>query len=209
VNQIPESPIEFREAHKKRLSYMPWLYFSLKEKHLIWAAPWQQEIREHLMRTETVLAHETCFISPEAAIFAQIGRSISIGARSAIAAGAFLHGPISIGEDVSINTRATLDGGTVGITIGNGTRIATGVSIFAFNHGLEFTRDIREQPVTSVGINIGADVWIGANAGITDGVNIGDHAVIGMGAVVTHDVQEYQIVAGVPARVIADRRTKK
>ena len=53
---------------------------------------------------------------------------------------------------------------------------------------------------------IGRDVWIAAGAGVTDGVTIGDHAVIGMGAVVTRDVPEWAIVGGVPARVIGDRR---
>jgi acetyltransferase-like isoleucine patch superfamily enzyme len=51
-------------------------------------------------------------------------------------------------------------------------------------------------------------VWIGANAGITDGVRIGDHAVVAMGAVVTKDVPDWAIVAGLPAVVVGDRRTK-
>jgi acetyltransferase-like isoleucine patch superfamily enzyme len=50
---------------------------------------------------------------------------------------------------------------------------------------------------------------VGANAGITDGVRIGDHAVVGMGAVVTRDVPAYAIVAGAPARVIGDRRERR
>jgi acetyltransferase-like isoleucine patch superfamily enzyme len=201
-----ESPFEFREAHCKRLSWMPWLYFSLKEKHLTWARPWQLEIHTKLMREETVHLHETCFISPEAALFAQIGRSISIGQRSSVAAQSFLHGPIAIGCDVSINARVTLDGGSAGISIGDGTRVASGVAMYAFNHGLAPDRSIREQKVTSEGISIGRDVWIGANAGVIDGVTIGDHAVIGMGAVVTRDVAPFTVVAGVPARVIGDRR---
>jgi acetyltransferase-like isoleucine patch superfamily enzyme len=49
-------------------------------------------------------------------------------------------------------------------------------------------------------------VWIGANAGITDGVRIGDHAVVGMGAVVTADVPDWAVAGGVPARILGDRR---
>lgn len=52
---------------------------------------------------------------------------------------------------------------------------------------------------------IGNDVWIAANACICRGVTIGDGAVIAAGAVVTHDVEPYTIVAGVPARPIKKR----
>lgn len=204
-----ESPPEFREQHKKRLSWMPWLYGSLKEKHLVWARPWQQELQEQLMREETVTIAEDCFIAPEAGIFAQLGRPIRIGPRSTVGAHAFLHGPLTIGADVSINARASLDGGAVGITIGDGCRIASGATIYAFDHQMAPDRFVREQPVTSKGITLGVDVWVGANAGITDGVTIGDHAVIGMGAVVTSDVPAWAIVGGVPARVIGDRRSPR
>ncbi|MGL4833062.1 MAG: DapH/DapD/GlmU-related protein, partial [Shewanella sp.] len=67
---------------------------------------------------------------------------------------------------------------------------------------------IYKQPAQSTGIIIGNDVWIGAQAGIVDGVTIGDHAVIGMGCIVTKDVPDWAIVAGNPARVIGDRRDK-
>lgn len=52
---------------------------------------------------------------------------------------------------------------------------------------------------------IGNDVWIAAGAQILHKVKIGDGAVIGGGAVVTHDVPPYAIVAGVPARIIGYR----
>ena len=113
---------------------------------------------------------------------------------------------MTLGSDVSINPGARLDGGRKGLVVGDGTRIASGAAIYAFDHGLRPDRDIREQPVRSRGIRIGRDVWIGANAGITDGVRIGDHAVVAMGAVVTRDVPEWAIVAGVPAVVVGDRR---
>lgn len=52
---------------------------------------------------------------------------------------------------------------------------------------------------------IGNDVWIAAGASIKRGVRIGDGAVIGANAVVTHDVEPYTIVAGCPARPIKKR----
>ena len=52
---------------------------------------------------------------------------------------------------------------------------------------------------------IGHDVWIGHGATIMPGVRIGNGAVVGSGAVVTKDVGPYEIVAGVPARLIRKR----
>lgn len=54
-------------------------------------------------------------------------------------------------------------------------------------------------------VEIGNDVWIGANAVVMDGLTIGDGAVIAAGAVVTKDVPPYAIVGGVPAKVIRYR----
>jgi len=58
-------------------------------------------------------------------------------------------------------------------------------------------------------IYIGHDVWIGARAIIMDGIRVGNGAVIACGAVVTHDVPPYAIVAGVPAKVIKFRATEE
>ncbi len=52
---------------------------------------------------------------------------------------------------------------------------------------------------------IGNDVWVGSNVVILGGLNIGDGAIIGAGAVVTKDVQPYSIVVGNPAREIKKR----
>lgn len=54
-------------------------------------------------------------------------------------------------------------------------------------------------------IIIGNDVWIGYDAIIMSGVNIGDGAIIGTRAVVTNDVAPYSIVGGIPAKVIKKR----
>ncbi|MFM7204090.1 MAG: acyltransferase [Myxococcota bacterium] len=200
---------DYRAQHQRRLSWMPWLYFSLKPAQKQWAQAWQAEVQARLMALETIQIGEGCFVAPEAQLFAEPGRPIQLGPGCMIAADAFLHGPITLEAHVSINARAALDGGARGIIIGAHTRIATGATLYAFDHGLDPERLIREQPVSSRGIRIGQDVWIGANAGITDGVTLGDHSVVGMGAVVTRDVPAYAVVGGVPARVLGDRRNWK
>lgn len=58
-------------------------------------------------------------------------------------------------------------------------------------------------------INIGNDVWIGANSIITNGANIGNGAIIAAGSVVTKDVPDYAIVGGVPAKLIRYRYTSE
>lgn len=59
--------------------------------------------------------------------------------------------------------------------------------------------DLGERPVT-----VGNDVWIGANACVLRGVTLGEGAVVGAGAVVTHDVPPFTLVAGNPARAIRE-----
>lgn len=54
-------------------------------------------------------------------------------------------------------------------------------------------------------VEIGNDVWIGANVAVMPGVKIGDGAILAAGAVITHDVPPYAIVGGVPARLIRKR----
>ena len=61
--------------------------------------------------------------------------------------------------------------------------------------------DLVVKPVI---VGFGAD--IGVNACLLPGLHIGAHSIVGAGAVVTHDVPEYAVVAGAPARVIRDRR---
>jgi acetyltransferase-like isoleucine patch superfamily enzyme len=195
------------EQHKRRLSWMPWLYFTLKDKERAWALPWQLALQRELQRLETITIADGCFISPDAQLFAEPSRPILLrGPGTSIGADAFVHGPVTLGARVSINARVSIDGGSAGVTIGDDTRIATGVAIYAFDHGVSAAEPIRTQAVTSNGIHIGNDVWIGANAGITDGVRIGNGAVVGMGAVVTQDVEPGVIVGGVPARPIGRRR---
>ena len=195
----------YREQHKLRLAYMPWLYHTLKPAHRTWAHAWQAELQAELTRLETVIIGENVFIAPQARLFAEPGRTIVIEDYVTIAADCVLHGPIHLEAHTSLNHHVTMDGGQAGIHIGADTRIAAYATLFAFNHGMARNTPIRSQPVTSSGIRVGKDVWIGAQAGITDGVTIGDGAIVGMNAQVTSDVAPFTKVAGNPARKIGER----
>jgi maltose O-acetyltransferase len=113
---------------------------------------------------------------------------------------------LHFGRACSINSGALLDG-RGGITIGNGVMIGPHVVIVSSHHQAEQT----EQPMAAVDhmmtpVVIEDDVWIGAHAVIRGGVTIRQGAVIGAGAVVVRDVGEYEIVGGVPARLLGNRR---
>lgn len=85
------------------------------------------------------------------------------------------------------------------IHIGKGTRIAPNVGIITANH------DTSDPDLQAEGkpVRIGRKCWIGMNAVILPGVTLGDHTVVGAGAVVSRSFPEgHCIVAGSPARVI-------
>lgn len=74
-----------------------------------------------------------------------------------------------------------------------------------FNELWETAYHVTEAWDNRGDIIIGNDVWIGYEAIIRAGVKIGDGAIIGTRAIVTKDVQPYEIVVGTPARVIRKR----
>ncbi len=197
--------LKYREQHKHRLNYMPWLYWSLKAKNRAWAETWQKEYQTYLMQMETIEIGENCFISPLAHIFAEPGRKISIGDHTFIAADCSLHGPLDIGNEVAINHHCILDGGRVGIKLHDQVRMAAYCHLYAFDHGMALEQPIYQQPVRSKGIEIGQDVWLGAHVGVKDGVKIGAKAVVGMNSMVTKNVDEAAIVVGNPAQFIRYR----
>ncbi len=64
------------------------------------------------------------------------------------------------------------------------------------------SRLLKLFPLISGNIKIEADTWLGANVTVLPGVTIGECSIIAAGSVVTDDIPEYCIAAGVPAKVI-------
>ncbi len=105
---------------------------------------------------------------------------------------------IAVGRDVFINSGCHFqDQG--GITIGDGSLIGHNVVLATINHDLSPLNN-RENHYAPIVIE--DHVWIGSNATILPGVTIGRWAVVGAGAVVTKDVEEFTVVGGVPAKEI-------
>lgn len=201
----PDPTLAYRQQHKLRLSYMPWLYWTLKPQQKQWAQVWQQKWQRYLSAMETVHIGEDCFIAPEARLFAEPGRPIVIGKGTFVAADCVLHGPITLGEHVSINHHVTMDGGRSGIHIGDHSRIAAYCHLYAFNHGQSSHQTIAAQAISSLGIQLGRDVWLGANVGVVDGVTIGDQSIVGMDSTVTRSLPAQGKYAGNPAKIIGSR----
>lgn len=145
---------------------------------------------------------EGCVVSDLAEVDAD---TFALGDRSYVAAHAHVTGDVEIGADCSVNVAAAVRGR---VTIGDGVRIGSRTSILGFDHAFDRVDvPVFRQGLTSRGITIGDDVWIGAHVVVLDGVTVGSHAVIGAGAVVTRDVPPYTVAVGNPARVVRDRRT--
>lgn len=178
-------------------------------EHEPWIAVWgdadawpgQAEIQAEL--TERIGAEfgDRSYVAPRAAVVCE---SLHLGDRSFVAAGCLLRDRPWIGDDSSLNAGVVMAGR---VTVGNGVRIASHSALFGFNHVFDrIDVPIWMQGLTEIGIVVEDDVWIGTHVVICDGVTVGAHSVVAAGAVVTSDVPPFSVVAGVPARVLRDRR---
>ena len=108
-----------------------------------------------------------------------------------------------VGKDVFINFGCTfLDQG--GITLEDGVFIGPGAKILTEHHPEEpaLRHRLLVKPVV-----IRCNAWIGAGAMILPGVTVGENAIVAAGAVVTKDVPDNAVVAGVPAKVLRNIKT--
>ncbi|HYD15524.1 MAG TPA: DapH/DapD/GlmU-related protein [Hyphomicrobium sp.] len=116
-------------------------------------------------------------------------------------------GDVIIGAGSYINSGCVLYTGH-GIRIGNNVLIASNCTLAPTNHEIsDRNRLIRDQGFSPSrgGIVIEDDVWIGANSVLLDGAILRRGAVVGAGSVVRHELPEYSINVGAPARTVSWR----
>ena len=152
-------------------------------------------------------------------MFESVGKKVSVGHSFICDYGC----NISIGNNVSINTRCTFVDCNK-IIIGNNVLIAPNVQIYTATHPVElnerltptetedgtaYIRHTYALPVTIEDgcITIENDVWIGANCTVFGGVTIGAGTVIGGGSVVTKDIPANVVAVGNPCKVIREINT--
>ena len=103
------------------------------------------------------------------------------------------------GEGVFVNHGCYfMDGG--GITIGKNVFIGPFCGFYTANHPLDYVNRNRGLE-RALPIRVGDNCWFGANVSVMPGVTIGGGCVIAAGSVVTHDLPENCLAAGVPATV--------
>lgn len=160
------------------------------------------------MITANLVKGNKCIISSDAYIgYKEHGGKIILGNIVRIMHGCVIRtctGIIRIGNNVSIGYYCILHG-MGGIKIGNNVLLSPAVHLYAQDHGIETDKLIMKQKNIPKLIEIGNDVWIGANSVICGGVKIGNGCVVGAGSVVIKNIPDYEIWAGNPAIKIKER----
>ena len=151
-----------------------------------------------------------CLVSNQTRI--QLSGSISFGKGAVVKPYAVIQtqgGRIAIGRQSAVSSFDHISTGIKDVIIGDYVRIAPNVTILGGSRNFQ-RRDMRimDQGSSHEGVIIGDDVLIGANVVILPGCHIGEGAVIGAGSVVNQDIPPYAIAAGVPAKVVGERKDK-
>lgn len=134
-----------------------------------------------------------------------IGNGSSIGAYSLVSCTSH---PSKYGKGLKIGSNSAMGrftefGAAGGIEIGDDVIMGSYVSFHSENHNFsDTTKLIREQGVTSKGIKIGNNVWVGAKVTFLDGCVVGNHCVVAAGAVVNGVFPDNCVIGGVPAKII-------
>ncbi|WP_306323884.1 MULTISPECIES: DapH/DapD/GlmU-related protein [unclassified Streptomyces] len=198
MTHAKESLGEPLPVSRHRFDYSPWLFWAEAEEA---DRARQSRLQRGLSATRPEHTFgDDCFVSELASID---NETLCLGPRSYVAAGAYLTGSLRTGRDCTINPYTVVRGA---IELGDAVRIGAHTSLLAFNHTMsDPDTEVFRQPITSRGIVIGNDVWIGSHVVVLDGVTVGDRSVLAAGSVVTKDVPPGTVVGGNPAKVLRRR----
>lgn len=140
--------------------------------------------------------------------FITIGQDTLIGPDISLSAGmvpgqeCITYPVVSIGDRCLIGRGSGIVG-HFSIEIGNDVWTGHNVYITDQNHGYEdVSRPISQQSQPERAVKIGDGSWLGYGSVVLPGVTIGKHVVVGANSVVTHDIPDYSVAVGVPAKVI-------
>jgi acetyltransferase-like isoleucine patch superfamily enzyme len=109
-------------------------------------------------------------------------------------------GDVSIGKNTWVGPFCSLDG-TGGLRIGKNCSISAGCQLLSHDT-VKWALSGGREAYEYAPVSVGDCCFLGVHAVVVKGVSIGKHCLVAAGAVVTRDVPDYSIVAGVPARVI-------
>jgi acetyltransferase-like isoleucine patch superfamily enzyme len=153
----------------------------------------------------SVTLEENCFIDAYAVNKLHFGNNVKIGAFSSISCTSHMS-KYGIGFKIGNNSgvgRFTEFGSSGGIEIGNDVIMGSYVSFHSENHNFnDISKPIREQGVTSKGITLGNNIWVGAKVTFLDGCEVGDNCVIAASAVVKGIFPKNVVIGGIPAKII-------
>jgi len=149
-----------------------------------------------------------CFVAPDVQFEIGPKARVSLGRWSWIGHGTKIRaheGEVVIGAKSVLGQECTISA-FQHVSIGRECIVADRAMFIDFDHGVvETERAIRDQGIYKRDVRIGHNVWIGYGASFLRGVTVGDNCVVGTYAVVTRDVPDDAVVAGVPARVVRMR----
>jgi len=136
---------------------------------------------------------------------AQVRRTAVIGRDCIIGGKAYIAGTVRIGDRVKINSFAYI---CAGVTLGDGVMISAHVTFTNDRYPRATTPDLAALRSSDVDehtlyTTVGDGATIGAAAVIGPGLTLGRFSMVGMGSVVTRDVDDFHLVIGSPAAVVA------